>query len=581
MKKIASILLVTMMIIGVPSMAFADNVSQIIGDGNTVVFIDVPENYWAKDQIEYFANQGIVDGYTDGSFKPEAGVTREEFCKLLVSTFKQPLETPATPTFADVAENRWSYPYVEVCRDFLTGYANPFGGLPSFHPTEYATREDIAVALVRMMGFTDKDASNPNYAAYNFRDGGNISPNILAYVSIACERGLISGYPDGTFGPTKGITRAETVVLLNRATKQAVTNINSELEISANVIYSSDKKTATINIVAEEGTTVTVNGESVKMSSNYYGEYEGNYVYKFEAEGSKDFTVEGKRAGKTKKLNVTAKYEIGVPTLTIKQQSQSVTEKEFTLSGTAKDENSSVSITVNGKSVNLGGYYNNYNDEAWSADYILEEGENVFTVVATNENGKQTTKSITVTYSVGAPKLTVKQNNQTVNNKDFTLSGTAKDSNYSVTVTVNGKNVNLGGYYNNYDNEAWSVECTLEEGENVFTVVATNENGKQTTKTVIITLEAGKPEIVFINCPESTTKNRITVKGRIKGSNEGAMLFVNDEEIRVDYNNEFSEIFELDEGSNKFIFRAVNDYGKEDTVTKTITYTPESDVTEE
>ena len=267
--------------------------------------------------------------------------------------------------------------------------------------------------------------------------------------------------------------------------------------------------------------------------------------------------------------------------MTIKQQDQAVTDKNFTLSGTAKDDNYSVSITVNGKSVNLGGYYNNYNNEAWSADYILEEGENVFTVVATNENGKQTTKSITVTYSVGAPKLTVKQNNQTVNNKDFTLSGTAKDSNYSVTVTVNGKNVNLGGYYNNYDNEAWSVECTLEEGENVFTVVATNENGKQTTKTVIITLEAGKPEIVFINCPESTTKNRITVKGRIKGSNEGAMLFVNDEEIRVDYNNEFSEIFELDEGSNKFIFRAVNDYGKEDTVTKTITYTPESDVTEE
>ncbi|MBR5506285.1 MAG: S-layer homology domain-containing protein, partial [Clostridia bacterium] len=197
----------------------ADNVSQIIGDGNTVVFIDVPSNYWAKDQIDYFAQQGIIDGYTDGSFKPEAGVTREEFCKLLVSTFKQPLETPNTPTFADVPENRWSYPYVEVCREFLTGYANPFGGAPSFHPTEYATREDIAVALVRMMGFTDSDANNPNYAAYNFRDGGNISPNLLAYVSIACERGLISGYPDGTFGPTQGITRAETVVLLNRATK--------------------------------------------------------------------------------------------------------------------------------------------------------------------------------------------------------------------------------------------------------------------------------------------------------------------------------------------------------------------------
>ena len=106
----------------------ADNVSQIIGDGNTVVFIDVPSNYWAKDQIDYFVQQGIISGYGDGNFKPEAKVTREEFCKLLVSTFNQPLETPVTPTFSDVPANRWSYPYIEVCSEFLTGYSNPFGG---------------------------------------------------------------------------------------------------------------------------------------------------------------------------------------------------------------------------------------------------------------------------------------------------------------------------------------------------------------------------------------------------------------------------------------------------------------------
>ena len=569
MKKLLSLLLATMIIIGVPSMAFADNVSQIIGDGNTVVFVDVPANHWAKAQIEYFANQGIVDGYTDGSFKPEAGVTREEFCKLLVSTFKQPLETPATSTFADVAENRWSYPYIEVCRDFLTGYANPFGGLPSFHPTEYATREDIAVALVRMMGFTDKDASNPNYAAYNFRDGGNISPNILAYVSIACERGLIDGYPDGNFGPTKGITRAETVVLLNRATKQAVTNINAELEMTASVLYSEDGKTATINIVAEEGTTVTVNGETVKMSSNYYGEYEGNYVYKFEAEGSKDFAVEGKRGGKTKIVNVTAKYEIGAPTLTLNQNNQTVTDKEFKLSGKATDENSSVSVTVNGESVNVN-YYNE-----WSKSYTLTEGENNFEVIATNENGKQTKKSITVTYTVGAPTLTLNQRNQTVTTKEFKLSGKATDENYSVSVTVNGESVNV-----NYYNE-WSKSYTLTEGENNFEIIATNEKGKQTKKTITITFKVGNPKIQFINCPESTKKNSITIKGKITGTNEGAMLFIDDEEVYVNYSGEFTKNLTLKEGTNTFKFRAVNDYGKEDTITKTIIYTPESDVTEE
>ena len=537
-----------------------DNVSQIIGDGNMVIFIDVPSNYWAKDQIDYFAQEGIVSGYGDGSFRPEAGVTREEFCKLLVSTFKQALETPVIPTFADVAEDRWSYPYVEVCKEFLTGYANPFGGLPTFHPTEYATREDIAVALVRMMGFTDSDANDKYYAGRKFCDGSSISPSLMPYVSIACERGLISGYPDGSFGPTQGITRAETVVLLNRATKQAVTNINADLQISANVIYSADGKTATINVLAEEGTTVMVNGETVKMSSNYYGEYEGNYIYKFETEGSKDFVVEGKHAGKTKKVNVTAKYEIGAPKLIINQSNQTVTDKKFTLSGEATDANYSVSVTVNGESVNV----NSYNE--WSKSYTLSEGENNFEVVATNENGKQTKKKITVTYTVGAPKLTINQSNQTVTDKKFTLSGEATDANYSVSVTVNGESVNVNSY-----NE-WSKSYTLSEGENNFEVVATNENGKQTKDSITITFKVGNPEIRFINCPENTKKNSITIKGKITGNNEGAMLFIDDEEVYVNYSGEFSKTVELKEGSNTFEFRAVNDYGKEVTVTKTITY---------
>ena len=624
----------------------AENVSQIIGDGNTVVFVDVPNGYWAKDQIEYFARQGIVAGYEDGSFRPDAGVTREEFCKLLVSTFKQPLQTPQTPTFADVPTDRWSYPYIEVCRDFLTGYANPFGGLPTFHPAEYATREDIAVALVRMMGFTDSDANDRNYAAWVFSDGADISPNLLPYVSIACEKGLISGYPDGTFGPTRGITRAETVSLLNRATKQAVTNINAELEMSANVIYSEDGKTATVNIIAEEGTAVTVNGESVKMSSNYYGEYEGNYVYKFEEEGSKEFVVEGKKAGKIKTINVTAEYEIGAPTLTLNQGDQTVTDKDFTVSGKATDANYSVAVTINGASVNVD-YYGNWskryelsegentfeviatnengkqtkksvtvtynvgaptltlnqgdqtvtdkyftvsgkatdanysvavtiNGESvnvnyygnWSKQYELSEGENTFEVIATNENGKQTKKSVTVTYNVGAPTLTLNQGDQTVTDKYFTVSGKATDANYSVAVTINGESVNVN-YYGN-----WSKQYELSEGENIFEVVATNEKGKQTKKNVAITLKVGDPEIRFINCPESTANDRITVKGKIEGNNEGAMLFINDEEAYVNYSGEFSETLDLNEGANTFTFRVVNDYGKEVTETKTITYIP-------
>ncbi len=567
-KRIFSMITMLAVLLSLTTTAFAaydyeENVSQIIGDGNTVVFIDVPSDYWAKDQIDYFAQQGIVAGYEDGSFKLEAGVTREEFCKLLVSTFKPALETPVTPTFGDVSEDRWSYPYVEVCSDFLTGYANPFGGLPTFHPTEYATREDIAVALVRMMGFTDSDANDKNYAVKKFNDGKSISPSLLPYVSIACERGLISGYPDGSFGPTRGITRAETVVLLNRATKQAITDINAELEMTARVMYSKDGKTATINVIAEKGTTVTVNGEAVKMSSNYYDEYEGNYVYKFETEGSKDFVIKGKRAGKTKTINWTAKYEVAAPVLTINQSDQTVTDKDFKLSGKATDKNYSVTVTVNGAEVSV--YYGE-----WSKSYTLTEGENNFEVIATNEKGKQTKKSITITYTEGAPTLQINQKNKTVTDKDFELSGKATDANYSVMVTVNGTEVDV-----NFSTGEWSKSYTLTEGENNFEVIATNEKGKQTKEKISVTLTVGEPEIQFINCPGSTKENSVTIKGKIKGVNSGAMLFIDDDEADVNSSGEFSITVDLKEGTNTFKFRAVNDYGKEVTETKTITYSPE------
>ena len=158
-----------------------------------------------------------------------------------------------------------------------------------------------------------------------------------------------------------------------------------------------------------------------------------------------------------------------------------------------KDNNGSVSVTVNGKNV----YVDSWNG-SWSKAYTLTEGENTFDVVATNENGKKTKKSITVTYTVGAPKLVINQGDQTVTDEEFTLSGKATDDNYSVSVTVNGKNVYVDSWNGN-----WSKTYTLTEGENNFDVVAKNENGKQTKKSIMVTLTIGDPEIKFINLSKS------------------------------------------------------------------------------
>lgn len=635
---------------------FADNINQIIGSGNTVVFNDVPNDYWAKDQIDYFAQQGIVTGYEDGSFNPEGGVTREEFCKVLLTAFGQKGTPNAEPSFSDVAQDRWSFEYIEGCRNFLTGYSNPFGGLPAFHPTEYATREDIAVALVKLLGYSDTDANDKDYALKRFNDGSSISPSLLPYVSVACEKGFISGYPDGTFGPLKGITRAETIVLLNRVTKQAMADIDADLELSASISYSNYGQKATISIVAEEGTSVTVNGEKVKMTGNYSGEYIGSYGYEFTSEGSKDFTIVGTKAGKTKTVNLTAQYQVGAPTLTITNCPTSVSDKTVTISGTTYDKEYATTLKINGTTVSTNsspGY-----TDSWSKTYTLTEGKNTFEFVLTNSAGKSVTETKTIKLTYDEPDLVITSCPSSVSSKEITITGTMYDKNYSTTLLINGetvatnstadykkswsqtytlkegentfnfvlknsagltsgitktvtysagapeltitscpssvsdKSVTISGtiYDENYTTEllingisvatnstpdyskSWSQTYTLKEGENTFEFVLTNSAGKSTTQTKTITFNVGSPEIQFINCPESTTKENITIKGKITGTNDGAMLFIDDEEVHISSSGEFSVTYQLEEGANTFVFRAVNDYGKEVTVTKTITY---------
>lgn len=484
-KQILAILLAVTLMMGVAVPAAADNISQIIGDGNTVVFVDVPTSYWAANEIKYFASQGIINGKPDGTFAPTEGVTREAFAKMLVLTFRAPLTTPATPSFMDVAADRWSYAYIEVAKDFLTGYVSPFDGSMSYHPEEEATREDIAVALVRMLGLTGADAKNPNYASAVFDDGSEITPSLLPYVSLAVERGLITGFEDHSYGyrrmlfaPQKSISRAETVVMLNRASKQAVADGTAELKLSAQTVYDKDGDDVTLYISADEGTAVSVDGTAVTMERDgSTGGYAGAYTYHFDAEGTKVFTVTATKLGKTKTIQVNAQYQIGGPKLTITQCPTDVTDKDITIEGTLTDSNYGVSLTINGASVPV---------SSWRGE--------------------------------------------------------------------------------------WSKSCTLTEGENTFTIVGKNEAGKTVTETRTVNLTIAAPTFYFYNCPETTTSQTVSLVGRVTDDYTPVRLFLNDQALNVDYRGDFTKEVSLVPGENVFTFRAVNAMGKETIETKTVVY---------
>lgn len=222
MQKINSIFLclIVFLLLG-PSIIFAEDIVEMPDNNNMVIFEDITESYdWAKDAISKFTQLGIVQGVAEGRFAPEEMVTREQFAKMLTLAFNLSSASPEEPNFSDVQKDKWSYPYIEACKDFLTGYPQPDGGKMAYYPEKMATREDIAAALVRIMNLNDKDTQNSDYIKGAFKDEADISPELLEYVNIAAKHALIKGYDDGTFKPKKSITRAESVVLLNRAIEQ-------------------------------------------------------------------------------------------------------------------------------------------------------------------------------------------------------------------------------------------------------------------------------------------------------------------------------------------------------------------------
>jgi len=177
----------------------------------TSAFSDVPAGHWALADIMTLVEKGVISGYPDGSFKPGGLVSRSEFAKMMPLTLGMPLLSDPAPSFADVGKNDWEFIYVETAKKYLTGYQQ--GNNYYFKGKEAAVREDMAVALVNALKLS-AEVVDENELCNIFSDWASISPNLRKHVLIAYKNGLISGYPDGTFGAQKSITRAETAALL-------------------------------------------------------------------------------------------------------------------------------------------------------------------------------------------------------------------------------------------------------------------------------------------------------------------------------------------------------------------------------
>ncbi|SFE81085.1 S-layer homology domain-containing protein [Paenibacillus algorifonticola] len=164
--------------------------------------------HWAEANIKKAIGAGIVSGYPDGSFKPNATVTRAEFAVMLMNTLK-PQEEGAPLTFTDTATiGAWAQKAVAqaVQAGITKGYADG-----AFHPNAQITRAEMTAMLANAAGI----AADEN-AVTGFADDKDIPAWAKSGVAYAKQAGIVQGKGDNQFAPQAHTTRAEAVtVLLN------------------------------------------------------------------------------------------------------------------------------------------------------------------------------------------------------------------------------------------------------------------------------------------------------------------------------------------------------------------------------
>lgn len=171
--------------------------------------------HWAKSAIELLASKLIITGTSDTTFQPSQMVTRAEFAALITRSLGLASDSSGT-TFGDVSANAWYATAVKTASaaGLITGYTDG-----SFKPNSPITRQEMAAVLSKAMKYTGKKLNADPAALAKFSDASSIPAWSQTAVAEIAAEGIIQGRPDGSFAPQVLASRAEAVTMLEKTLK--------------------------------------------------------------------------------------------------------------------------------------------------------------------------------------------------------------------------------------------------------------------------------------------------------------------------------------------------------------------------
>ncbi|MBR5505107.1 MAG: S-layer homology domain-containing protein, partial [Clostridia bacterium] len=169
-------------------------------------FSDLGDAQWAEEYIIYLADKSVINGYGDGTFRPNNFITREEMAKLLCSVFSIDAITTHTE-FTDVDKSAWYYSYIGALAS--AGHTSGIGG-GLFGIGQAISRQDAFTMLASVLEI--KNTSSELFTG--FADDESIAPYACLAILALQSEGIVGGDNFGNINPTAGITRAEAAKII-------------------------------------------------------------------------------------------------------------------------------------------------------------------------------------------------------------------------------------------------------------------------------------------------------------------------------------------------------------------------------
>lgn len=192
------------------------------------LFSDIA-SHWAENAINDFVQKGIVNGYANGQFQPDAAVNGEAFVKMAVLALTE--ENPSGKRqwaksfrwkvtdqslsqelgyqefdFKAPSGVAWSKPYLEAAKQL--GFTSDWTDEQLTNPL---TRKDVALMLANIISLT----KITEVKAASYSDISQLDLKYKKAIDLVSNFAIFTGYPDGTFLPNKIVSRAESVKVLS------------------------------------------------------------------------------------------------------------------------------------------------------------------------------------------------------------------------------------------------------------------------------------------------------------------------------------------------------------------------------